>query len=114
MVALLNQAVRQGILPEYATRLLLAFEQETTSTGPGQEEASRSPAALLVEPITKREMEVLQLISEGLTNREIARQLVLSPNTIRTHTYNLYGKLGVHSRLQAVTRARELNLLDSS
>ena len=56
---------------------------------------------------------MLHLLAEGLSNREIARKLFLSPNTVRTHTHNIYGKLGVHSRMQAVARARKLGLLAS-
>ena len=59
----------------------------------------------------ERELEVLRYIAEGLSNREIARELYLSPNTLRFYTYNLYSKLGVHSRTQAVVRARQLRLL---
>jgi LuxR family maltose regulon positive regulatory protein len=65
-----------------------------------------------MEPLSDREVEVLQLIAEGLTNREIAQDLVLSPNTVKVHTYNIYGKLGVHNRTQAVARARVLGILD--
>jgi ATP/maltotriose-dependent transcriptional regulator MalT len=54
---------------------------------------------------------VLHLIDAGLSNREIANRLYISLNTVRTHTKNLYSKLDVHSRTQAITRARELNLL---
>ena len=74
--------------------------------------AIRKPS-VLIEPLTDRELEVLHLLAEGLSNRKIARKLFLSPNTVRTHTYNIYGKLGVHSRMQAVARARELGLLAS-
>ncbi len=65
----------------------------------------------LVEPLTEREREVLWLLLAGASNREIARRLVLSVNTVKRHVYNLCGKLGVQSRTQAIARARTLNLL---
>jgi LuxR family maltose regulon positive regulatory protein len=65
----------------------------------------------LVEPLSERELEVLRLLAAGLSNREIAEELYLSINTVKTHTKSIYGKLGVRSRTQAVNRARELELL---
>ena len=65
----------------------------------------------LVEPLTAREREVLRLLMDGTSNREIAHHLVLSVNTVKKHVYNICGKLGVQSRAQAVARARTLNLL---
>jgi len=65
----------------------------------------------LVEPLSEREREVLGLLAKGLTNPEIAARLFLSPNTIKVHARNLYGKLGVHNRTQAVVRARDLGIL---
>jgi LuxR family maltose regulon positive regulatory protein len=65
----------------------------------------------LIEPLSDRELEVLSMIAEGLSNPEIARKLYLSPNTLKAHTQSIYGKLGVHSRVQAVNLARELDLL---
>jgi ATP/maltotriose-dependent transcriptional regulator MalT len=65
----------------------------------------------LVEPFTERELEVLRLLLEGDSNREIARHLVISVNTVKKHVYNICGKLGVQSRAQAIARARTLNLL---
>jgi LuxR family maltose regulon positive regulatory protein len=65
----------------------------------------------LVEALSDREMEVLQLMARGLTNPEIAQRLYLSPNTLKAHAQNIYQKLDVHSRVQAVNRARELGLL---
>jgi DNA-binding CsgD family transcriptional regulator len=76
---------------------------------------ARQPALAdrLVEPLSARELEVLDLLAEGLTNREIAKQLYVSPNTVRVHTFHIYGKLGVNNRTQAATRARELGLLST-
>ena len=68
----------------------------------------------LVEPLSEREIEVLQLIAEGLTNQEIASRLYLSLNTVKVHTRNIYGKLGVSHRMGAVARARALGILSSN
>jgi len=91
-------------MKEYAAQLLAAF---------GREGLQPSPVILqpLVEPLSERELEVLRMIAEGLSNQEIADRLVVAPSTVKTHINNLYGKLGVNSRVQAATRARELNLL---
>ncbi len=65
----------------------------------------------LQEQLSERELEVLRLIAKGLSNPEIARQLYLSPNTLKAHTQNIFLKLEVHSRLQAANRAKELGLI---
>lgn len=65
----------------------------------------------LLEPLTEREAEILQLMAEGLTNREISDQLVIEFETVRWHTKNIYSKLGVHTRTQAILRAGDMNLL---
>ena len=67
----------------------------------------------LVEPLSERELEVLQLIAEGLTNQEVATRLFLTLNTVKVHTRNIYGKLGVNNRTQAVAQARALGILPS-
>jgi LuxR family maltose regulon positive regulatory protein len=65
----------------------------------------------LIEPLSERELEVLYHLAEGLTNQEIASRLFLSPNTVKAHTHNIYGKLGANNRTQAATKARELKLI---
>ena len=65
----------------------------------------------LPEPLTQRELEVLSLIAQGLTNGEIARQLVVSPGTVKAHTAAIYRKLDVAHRTEAVARARKLGFL---
>jgi LuxR family maltose regulon positive regulatory protein len=107
MRALLRQALARGITPRYVSTLLTAFGEpaETTEAHPP------SPADLLVEPLTKREREVLQLLAEGASNREIAQRLILSTGTVKKYVYNICGKLGVQSRMQALVRARALHLL---
>ena len=64
-----------------------------------------------IEPLSAREIEVLRLMAEGLTNREIARQLIISVSTVKRHTANIYNKLDVHSRTQAVAQAKRLGIL---
>lgn len=68
--------------------------------------------AALVEPVSARELEVLRLIDQGLTNTDIAARLTVAPSTVKTHINNIYGKLGVQTRTQALKRARELGLLN--
>ena len=86
----------------------LAAEASATSVAT----ARRAPAAQpLVEPLSERECEVLRLIADGLSNAEIADKLVIAQGTVKRHINNIYGKLGVQSRTQAVARGRELNLL---
>ena len=67
-----------------------------------------------IEPLSERELEVLQLIAEGLTNPEIAARLYISLNTVKVHTRNINGKLDAHNRTQAVARARALGILSSA
>ena len=64
-----------------------------------------------MEPLTERELEVLRALAAGLSNRAIAQQFYLSLATVKVHLKHIYGKLAVHSRTQAIARARELNLL---
>jgi len=103
MARLLYRAVERGIAPEYAGRLLAAF--------PASAPAAREPQADVVESLSQREVEVLGLIAEGLSNQEIAHRLFISVHTVKWHTGNVYGKLSVNSRTQAVARARTLGLL---
>jgi LuxR family maltose regulon positive regulatory protein len=65
----------------------------------------------LIEPLSERELEVLRLLETDLGGPDIARELVISLSTVRTHTQNIYAKLGVSSRRAAIRRAAELNLL---
>jgi LuxR family maltose regulon positive regulatory protein len=111
MARLLHEAASRGIAPEYVRRLLAAFpDVEPVQTTPPQTLTFKSN---LIEPLSERELEVLELIAEGLTNPGIASRLFISLNTVKAHTRNIYGKLGVHNRTQAVARARDLGILPS-
>ena len=112
MARLLYEALSSGISPDYVQQLLAAFPE----VEPEQLEPSKSsaPESELVEPLSEREIEVLQLIAEGLTNPEIATKLYLSLNTVKVHTRNIYGKLGVKNRTHAGARARALGILTSN
>jgi LuxR family maltose regulon positive regulatory protein len=112
MARLLYEAVTRGIAPDYVRRLLAKFPVAE----PGQTDPSKSqaPESIMVEPLSERELEVLQLIAEGLTNPEIASRLFLALNTVKAHTRNIYGKLDAHSRTQAVAKARALGVLPTT
>jgi LuxR family maltose regulon positive regulatory protein len=90
--------------PHYVGRLLAAFGQPSRPISPG---VHRS-----VEPLSERELEVLKLVAAGLKNQEIAEELYVVVGTVKAHIHSIYRKLGVHGRVHAVSRARELNLLD--
>ena len=92
-----------------------ALERVLALAEPDQAALPETPTLkqALVEPLSERELEVLELIAQGLTNAQIASRLTLSMNTVKAHTGNIYGKLGVHSRTQAVARARALGVLAS-
>ncbi len=102
LVPKLMQAAQRGVYPEYIGRIMTAVRQESDR---------EAYAMQLVEPLSEREIEVLRLVSAGLSNREIAGQLYLSPGTIKTHVHNICGKLGVANRTQAVTYARDLKII---
>jgi LuxR family maltose regulon positive regulatory protein len=104
MGRLLQEARARGVMPATIDRLLAAYGDLPSAL-------AGTPAAL-PEPLTPREKEVLELLAAGLSNREIGEQLVISPQTVKKHTGNIYGKLGVSSRTEAAARARALDLLD--
>jgi LuxR family maltose regulon positive regulatory protein len=91
----------------YAGRLLTAFPQAESAPLP----AIIHQPSKLVEPLSERELEVLRLIADGFSNAEIGAKLFIAVGTVKRHINNIYGKLDVQSRTQAVARARELGLL---
>jgi LuxR family maltose regulon positive regulatory protein len=105
--ALLRHSHVRSAVPAYITTLLEAFGPQHLQDLP----FNSAYPALLLDPLTEREREVLRLLLEGASNREIARRLFLSLNTVKRHVYNLSGKLGVQSRAQAIVRARDLHLV---
>jgi LuxR family maltose regulon positive regulatory protein len=107
MLALLRQAQRRKVASECVMTLLEAAGEPRGTVS----DLPSSRSSPLVEPLTAREREVLRLLMDGASNREIAAYLVLSINTVKKHILNLCGKLGVQSRMQAAARARTLNLL---
>jgi LuxR family maltose regulon positive regulatory protein len=100
LVPLLEQLEEDDVAPGYVTRLLAAFGP--IMTGSGEE---------LPEPLTRREKEILRLMGRGLTNPEIAEELVISPHTVRTHATHIYAKLAVSNRARAVREARQLGII---
>jgi LuxR family maltose regulon positive regulatory protein len=104
LAKLLYEAAARGIAPRYTGKLLAAFRIPVAP----------APTDGLVEPLSGREREVLALIAKGLSNNEVARQLVLAVSTVKGHTHHIYQKLGVHSRTQAVAKARALDILPSA
>jgi LuxR family maltose regulon positive regulatory protein len=107
-VRLLYQAIEHDLSPAYARRLLAAFPQTDWSPQPDRPVPATEE---LIEPLSDRELEVLRLIDQGLSNSEIAAKLVLSTGTVKVHTHNIFSKLGVNTRTQAVNKARALGLL---
>ena len=103
MASMLRVAAKQGIRRRYVAQLLAASTETGSSRRPGQPE--------LIEPLSERELDVLRLLGTDLDGPDIARRLIVSLNTMRTHTNHVYAKLGVSNRRAAVTRARELGLL---
>ncbi|MEO8286136.1 MAG: LuxR C-terminal-related transcriptional regulator [Chloroflexota bacterium] len=120
MAQLLVKAASRGLKPEYTGRLLAAFEKEqeaSAGSSPLPISPLRTPATPTslashpsTEPLSQRELEVLRLFRTDLSGPEIARELVISLSTVRTHTKGIYSKLNVNSRRAAVKRAAELNM----
>jgi LuxR family maltose regulon positive regulatory protein len=104
MAKLLYQALQADIHPEYVGRILAHAPSPKV-------EGRQVSAGALVEPLTPREREVLELIAHGQTNQEIAHELVVSVGTVKVHARNIYAKLEVSSRAEAAARARELGIL---
>jgi LuxR family maltose regulon positive regulatory protein len=110
MAELLNHFADRGFKTDYIRQIMAAF--------PGQPETigkPRSSIAItnhdLIEPLTRREREVLEFLGKWLSDKEIAQEMVISPRTVKKHTSNIYGKLGVKNRMQAVEKAKDSGLL---
>lgn len=109
---LLYEALSLEIKPDYVQQLLSVFPN--IEAEPVKQNIQQTPEGEWVEPLSERELEVLQLIAKGLTNREVGERLYLTPNTVKAHARTIYGKLGVNNRTQAVSRARALGLISDS
>lgn len=97
------QAAARGesfLQPSIASKVVAEFNRQ-----------ARRPPTPLVEPLTRRELDILRLLAEGFNNHEIADQVVIAEGTVKNHVTNIIGKLGVRDRTQAAIRARELNLI---
>ncbi|MBT7155634.1 MAG: helix-turn-helix transcriptional regulator [Deltaproteobacteria bacterium] len=102
MARLLSNTASKGIMTDYIGKLLAVNEVPSSSS---------STAGNLVEPLSQREQEVLQLVARGFSNREISERLYLALTTVKGHNSNIFGKLQVKSRTEAIVRARELGLI---
>jgi LuxR family maltose regulon positive regulatory protein len=108
---LLRQLPTRRTYHDYVAALLAVLDRPDRGIPAVKRTASLGvPGVPLTEPLSGREVEVLRLLIVGQSNPDIARTLYVGVNTVKTHTRNLYSKLGVHSRMQAVRRARELGL----
>lgn len=114
--AVLTSGPDAVVSASYIDQLLAAFPPSASAMGETQESSpikcsTHSPADALIEPLSARELEVLHWVQQGLSDSQIASQLILAVGTVKRHLNNIYGKLGVRSRTQALARARALNLL---
>lgn len=107
MAQLLYEAAHKGIGREYVGRILSAFSPDRGQRG------EAGSAQKLIEPLSRREIEVLQLLAQGFSNKEAARKLYISLPTVKWHTSNIYAKLEVQNRTQAVAKARALGLISA-
>jgi LuxR family transcriptional regulator, maltose regulon positive regulatory protein len=108
MARLLSEASRQGLETAYIGKLLDVLRTEQQNTG---DKSKLDSVPSLIEPLSQRELEVLKLIAEGLSNREISERLFVALITVKGHNQRIFGKLQVQRRTEAVARARELGLL---
>ena len=110
MMQLLREASAREIMPDYTDKLLAAFEAEKRKSE-DKPDLPLPPAQPLIEPLSQRELKILQLIAQGLSNREIGERLFLALDTVKGHNRKIFDKLQVQSRTEAIARARELGLL---
>ena len=106
MARLLTEARARGLMPDYAGSLLAAIQPQA----PASIESGPATQAL-ADPLSDREIEVLRLVGEGRSNREIANLLYLALDTVKGHNRRIFAKLDVQRRTEAIARARELGLL---
>ena len=132
MADLLKQLVKQNVAMDYTGRILAAFSQDAHRLSPSSSNSDFPPGRRpilplraggripnsdfpisqpLVEPLTNRELEVLDLLEQRMQNKEIGGKLFISPKTVKKHLDNIYGKLNVNNRQQAVEKAQALGIL---
>ncbi len=111
MAQLLSEAAARRIMPDYTSELLAVFEAEEQKSEDKSYLSSIPPDQPLIEPLSQRELEVLQLIAQGLSNQEISERLFLALSTVKGHNQKIFDKLQVQRRTEALARARELGIL---
>ena len=121
MADLLKRLLKQNVAVDYVGKLLAAFGEDETGSpslpGPPSQSPQVSPSPShptpqpLVEPLTNRELDILDLLEQRLQNKEIAEKLFISPETVKTHLNNIYQKLSVTNRRNAVEKAKSLGIL---
>ena len=120
IVALLTTLAAQGVAPEFVANVLCSFSVTPVPSIDQATSAEVQPTALLravvsktalIEPLTRREQEVLELLAQHLNAVEIAQQLVISTSTVKRHRANIYQKLGVNRRRDALAAAQALGIL---
>lgn len=109
---LLYKTVQQGDTTGYASRVLLGFNAQEKKISPPKD--LQTYGEELIEPLSDREIDVLKLIAEGLTNQEIAVRLFISTNTVKVHIRHIFGKLNTNSRLQTVSKAKDMGILPTN
>jgi LuxR family maltose regulon positive regulatory protein len=112
MERLLFRLMHRNKASPYTRRVLDAFDHWDDSPPPvGAVQGPPTRPQQPEDPLTRRELEILALLAQRLRNKEIAEKLFISPATVKRHTINIYGKLGVNSRQSAVARARDIGIL---
>lgn len=114
MARLLHQALTYSITVHYTQTLLAAFAHDKQVKQSKQVIKPAKPQSAYPEMLSERELEVLKYMAEGLSNSEIAKQLFISTHTVKVHSRNIFSKLAVHNRTQAVAKARILGILNSN
>ncbi len=108
MAQILSEAAARGIMPDYISKLLAAFQAEAQTSKDIPDLPLAQP---VIGPLSQRELKVLQLVAQGLSNREISERLFLALSTVKGYNQKIFDKLQVQSRTEAIARARELGLL---
>ena len=108
MLQILREASAHKITPGYTDKLLAAFQADPREN---KDKPDKAPASALIEPLSQRELEVLRLIAQGLSNQEICERLFLALDTVKGHNRRIFNKLQVQRRTEAIARAHELGLI---